>query len=305
MRRAGFSHALGTKMVFKPSRPTIETVGYFRFSLRERAEPPGPPPHLLIVLKNVWFDPANDPALVRITTYADSSTRVETFGTDGLLLSLCGTAVQPRIYLRGADSGGAFTVEVKPDVNGGTNEWVKTSTDAAGRAYKTVYPATSGNPFAISYYNSLGQLTNQVDPDGVSTIYAYAPLGERAYTVLDSNRNYSIDFAGTDRITFVTNDVTTDNGFYVRRTRTYAWTTDADSSTPTSTTETSVDGLHTWNLLWNGHRGTHEPDGHRLRSGAWLPLRYKHRPRRNMDPADVPIWTSDRSSNRLPVDRNP
>jgi hypothetical protein len=59
MRRTGFSRALGTKMVFKTNRPTVETVGYFRFSLRERAEPFGTPPRLLIVLKNVSFDPAN------------------------------------------------------------------------------------------------------------------------------------------------------------------------------------------------------------------------------------------------------
>jgi RHS repeat-associated protein len=120
-----------------------------------------------------------------------------------------------------------------------------------GRPYKTVYAGASGNPVSISYYNVLGQMTNQVDPDGVSTLYAYNSKGEQTYTVIDSNRNYIIDFTGSDRITFVTNDVASDNGTTVRRTRTYVWATGADAATLTSTAETSVDGLQSWSTIWN------------------------------------------------------
>ena len=95
----------------------------------------------------------------------------------------------------------------------------------------------------ISYYNLKNQLTNQLDPDSVSTLYAYNPKGERTYTILDPS--------GADRITFVTNDVTVNNGANVRRTRTYVWSGSGNTSNLVSTTETSTAGLNTWNMIWN------------------------------------------------------
>ena len=41
---------------------------------------------------------------------------------------------------------------------------------------------------------------------------SYNTKGELAYSVLDSNRNYQIDFTGADRITWTTNDVVSDQG---------------------------------------------------------------------------------------------
>ncbi len=105
------------------------------------------------------------------------------------------------------------------------------------------------------YYNALGQLTNQTDPDGVITLYAYNPKGERVYSAVDLNQNLSIDFSGTDRITFTTNDVAADNGTNVQRTQAYVWSTSANSSNLISTTETSTDGLKTWNTVWNSGAG--------------------------------------------------
>lgn len=65
-------------------------------------------------------------AFIKQTTYPDTGTRLETYGTDGRLLGLTGSAVQPRSYVYGAVSGGAYTTEVKLDANGGTNEWATT-----------------------------------------------------------------------------------------------------------------------------------------------------------------------------------
>jgi hypothetical protein len=44
--------------------------------------------------------------------------------------------------------------EIKYDASGGTNEWAKTYTDGAGRAYKTVH-AAAASPFLyrLSTYN--------------------------------------------------------------------------------------------------------------------------------------------------------
>ena len=184
---------------------------------------------------------------VKTSTYPDGGTRVETYYQDGSLLSVSGTAAHPLQYLYGADGDGPYTTEIKVASGGGTNEWVKTSTDMLGRAYKTTYAGTNGTPYySVSYYNSVGQLTNQMDPDNVSTILAYNPKGEQAYSALASNRT-SINFAGVDQITFTTNDVVSAHNTTVRRTRTYVWGTfGSDVSTLVSTVENSVEGLQSW-----------------------------------------------------------
>jgi YD repeat-containing protein len=38
-------------------------------------------------------------------------------------------------------------------------------------------------PSSTSYYNGLGQLTNQTDPDGVVMLYGYDDQGRRILTV--------------------------------------------------------------------------------------------------------------------------
>ena len=145
-----------------------------------------------------------------------------------------------------------FTQEIKLDVSGNdTIEWIKTYFDALKRPYKTVYAnSTTNYPFSQSFYNSQGQLSKQVDPDGVITLFQYNPKGELAYAALDTNRDGTINFAGNDRITWTTNYVTTNNGTTIRRTQNYVWPTGGtDASNLVSTVETSADGLRTWNIL--------------------------------------------------------
>src|SRR5439155_19805287 len=72
--------------------------------------------------------------------------------------------------------------------------------------------------------------------------------GEVEYTAIDMNRNGTIDFNGTDRITQTVRTVTSNNGFNVQQTRTYAWSTNNSAiSNLTLTFETSTDGLRSWN----------------------------------------------------------
>ena len=194
---------------------------------------------------------------VNRTTFPDGGTRLETRFRDGQLRSVTGTAVFPVRYEYGLENDGsgltnACTKEIKLDINGNdTSEWTKAYTDMLGRTYKTAYASASGTPFMISYFNVKGQLTNEVDPDGVSMIYLYNGKGEQTHTVLDFDRDYTIDFSGADRITFTTNDVVVDNGTDVRRSRTYVWSSIADSSNLVSTVEASVDGLRSWKTLHN------------------------------------------------------
>ena len=62
------------------------------------------------------------------------------------------------------------------------------------------------------------------------------------------NRDGTIDFSGggTDRITQTTNDVTTDHGTTVRRSRTYVWLDGDSTGTLVSQTEISARRPHTW-----------------------------------------------------------
>ncbi|MDB6020105.1 MAG: hypothetical protein JWR19_4594, partial [Pedosphaera sp.] len=146
--------------------------------------------------------------LVKQSTYQDVGTRFETNALDGSLLAVAGTAVRPMQYLYGVDSASTnfYTQEIRLDASGGTNEWTKTFHDMVGRSYKTVYASGSGTPTATSYFNTHGQLTNRVDPDGVSTLYTYDTKGELACTILDLNQDHNPDFSGGDRITRTTND---------------------------------------------------------------------------------------------------
>jgi RHS repeat-associated protein len=177
------------------------------------------------------------------TTYPDNGNRIEIYNQDGSLQSVSGTATFPVHYSYGVGAGGSFTKETKDTATG--SEWTTTYTDMLGRAYKTVYAGAGDSPFSIAYYNARGQLTNQVDPDGVSTIYTYNQIAQQASVILNSNRTGVIDWGGNDRITMTTNDVLQLSGVWgdavIRRTRTYQWA----EAGPVLANETwaSVDGL--------------------------------------------------------------
>jgi YD repeat-containing protein len=192
--------------------------------------------------------------LVRTTTYPDLGTRVETFYRDGSLERLTGNAVHPVRYDYGVESDGGvqrpFVTETKLDASGNTtSEWVKTYFDLPGRDYKTVHP---GGAFSQRFFNNLGRLWKERDPDNVITLYQYNAKGELEYTALDINRNNVIDFSGTDRITRVRHDFLSNYGTTVRRTRQNVWGTDgSNTSVLAGTSESSVDGLKTWQTVDN------------------------------------------------------
>lgn len=202
-----------------------------------------------------WFDGSGQ--LVKHTTFADGGTRVATYYRDGQLQSVKGTAVAPVRYAYGVTSEGGlqrvYSAEIKLDASyADTLECATNFVDMVGRTYKTVSSAASGSPSAISYFNTKGQLTNRVDMDGVSTLYGYNPKAELAYSIVDSNRDYTIDWSGNDRIAYVTNDVVNNGTTDVRRSRTYVWDSSANASNLISTVEVSADGLRSWNTVWNG-----------------------------------------------------
>ena len=166
---------------------------------------------------------------------------------DGTLKSVTGTAVHGKAYAYGAGSDDygnpySFTVETNLDASGNaTSEWTQTFTDLAGRTTEVRYADGSSS---FSYYNNLGQLTNSVDPDTVSTLYAYNAKGENAYSVVDLNQDGNINW-GSDRIQRTTNFVADIGHGICRCSQNFVWLA-GSSGTLVSSTEISTNGLDTW-----------------------------------------------------------
>jgi RHS repeat-associated protein len=183
----------------------------------------------------------------RTTTNPDEGTVVEVTARDGSRLSVSGTAAAPRNYEYGVEGGKRFTKEILVGPGAATTEWVKTYTDFAGRYCKTLY---ADDATAESFYNVIGQLSRQVDPDGVTALFAYNPRGEQETTAVDLNANNTIDFNGTDRITKTVNIVATRGAYTVQRSTSSIWETDnSDTPTTVAISEQSTDGLRSWQTV--------------------------------------------------------
>jgi RHS repeat-associated protein len=196
---------------------------------------------------------------VYTTDNPDGGTILTTNHADGTPLGVGGSASQPVSYLYGvAATNSPFTVTRKMTSTGGTNEWSTAYQDMLGRVNRTVYAAASGAPTATASFSNLGQLTNEIDPDGVTRVYGYDDKGVQDFTVVDLEGTRAIDTNGTDRVTQKLQDVYYDsvNG-NVLRTRTYVWNVNS-SNTPVleSLQETSTDGLKSWTTVY---RDTNTP----------------------------------------------
>ncbi len=188
---------------------------------------------------------------VRTTTFPDTGTRIETYYPDGSLFTIGGTAGYPRKYEYGVDPvDGPFTKEIFLD-GAVETEWVKTFSDFVGRTTKTIRPLpppAGGTAISQSFYNAIGQLVRTVDPDGITTLYAYDNRGRRTTVAVDMDGDDIIDFDGTDRITKTATAVTTRGSETVERTTQSVYTTDNDDSAiaTLSATESAVDGRDSW-----------------------------------------------------------
>lgn len=184
--------------------------------------------------------------VINTTTSADGGTATSTLYRDGALKSVTGTAVSPVRYDYGVETDGTRWVRaIALDAGGAdTAEWTKVWTDLAGRTFKTEIPTGA----AVAYFNNLGQPYKSVDADNVTSLFTYDSRGRQMRSVLDMNRNGSIDDSGTDWI--IQTDVTVTaraDGRNVERGTQTVWTTDnATASTVLSTTDRAVDGLDTW-----------------------------------------------------------
>jgi RHS repeat-associated protein len=181
----------------------------------------------------------------RLTNSSSGPQRIEGRYLDGQSKSITGGLAHPVRYEYGVHSGGTFTKEIKLDASlTDTSEVTTNFFDLLGRPYKTLY---ADGAFSQTFYNDLGQVSKEVDPDGVTTLYQYNSKGERSFMVLDVNRDGTIDWAGTDRITWTTNYVANNGVADVHRSETRVWMTNGtDSATLVSVQESAVNGLLNW-----------------------------------------------------------
>jgi len=198
--------------------------------------------------------------------FPNGGERSEVFYRDGAAESLSGDGVFPMKYDYGvaADThdGMSFNARTIKRIwlgdAGEETEWETEYRDMLGRVYKMEYPdaSGSGSVYAYYYYNSLGQLESQSDPDGVTIRYGYNDKGERTEVVQDANPSAgSIDYADKDRIiqserTYIP-DATSGVGD-IMRTTVRAWTTDdVDTSEIIAQTDVAVDGLTLWRRVYD------------------------------------------------------
>ena len=192
----------------------------------------------------------NDPTtggLIRTAVNPDGGTLTNFYYLDGSIKQTMGTSVHGMTNAIGVEYDsvcGIYSLYSQPaklNTDGSvSSEWTKTDVDMLGRSYLTTYADDSTSQ---TFYNSLGQLWEQIDPDGVTTLYAYNAKGERISTAIDPNN--------VDRATYTLNDVTTDHSTPVRRTRTYVCaSTGSSASNLVAISEVSANGLTNWQSVY-------------------------------------------------------
>ncbi len=184
--------------------------------------------------------------LVRTTTLPGGGTRLEEYYQDGSLKSVTGTAVHGQRYDYGVDASGTWTKVILLLANGNdSGEWSQSWTDMAGRAWKT---QTSAGAVTTRYFNTIGQLVKTVDPDGVTALSQYDSRGRLKRTILDVNRNSTVELAGPDSISETVSSISTHGGTDVHLTTTSVWTTTDTGATGSEVarSEVGTTGLESW-----------------------------------------------------------
>ena len=232
---------------------------------------------------------------IKTTTLPDGNTRIRVTYPDGQLLRSYGTAVHPVRYEYGMASPGdglppqRYRKRIALNVDGSdSGQWTMTFTDSRGRAWRTLRSYKEDQPAITShYYDRLGRTIRTVNADGATTLQAHFNEDseggggkERTVRALDMNRNGSIDYDGSDRITEtitelvqlndeekeqrrttaintgITGSNTGTMPDHIRRTTTRVWTTDGDADTTriVSISESTLDGEQSWQTV--GERQT-------------------------------------------------
>ncbi len=220
----------------------------------------------------------------RTTSYPDQGVKMKSYYVDGRLKSVTGSAAVAVMYERDVESvtdhaDTAWREYMKQtclNASGApTLEWVKTYFEAAGRAYRTVYPARpvdlAGNPERRAYYNVRGQLWKEIDSDGITTLTGYNVKGEAECIAQAADHrsafvgsetsvdpifgNYAYVNSSVDRISRTIREIGTvtdtstgqSTSVPVNRTKSLVW--DGAQWITASMEEVSTDGLKSWSTV--------------------------------------------------------
>ncbi len=157
-------------------------------------------------------------------------------------------------YSQGADEIGYFE-ESASVANLFDIRRTRTYKDLLGQTTKVIHAYGSRHAVSEIYdYNEDGQLIRHIDPDGVTTRYAYNEEGERSTTAIDLDINPDeapnhIDYE-VDRISVVDHSVIQRDGEAFRRTENKVYTETGPITT--SIQETSLTRDQTWS--WQYHQ---------------------------------------------------
>ena len=178
-------------------------------------------------------------------THPDTGTEISVRHKDGRACTVSGTAVAPRKWLYGVDTGvGFFSQEIKIGAGDSETEWIKTWQDHAGR---TPRQQVAGQAVSTSSYNVGGQLVGTVDPDGVQMLFAHDGEGRMVSKVLDVDRDGSIN--APDTVDLTGYEILSAHGEVVRRTE--ASVMNAAGVVELATrTDVSIDGRRQWISNW-------------------------------------------------------
>nr|WP_246459235.1 RHS repeat-associated core domain-containing protein [Puniceicoccus vermicola] len=197
---------------------------------------------------------------VETVTRPDATTEIRTTYIGGQTESVAGTAAAPMkmtydTFTDGGVSGIAERqIRLREDSeNPGEfleTEWQEVRS-VMGRQIAVVYPDSAE---VTTAYNALGQVSEEVDPDGVTTRYQYDGLGRRSVMAVKTSASAGIDLTA-DQVTEWEYEYAERNenlfgtaaDYTVQRTRTYVYPEDASSArTLVQTTERSTLGIATW-----------------------------------------------------------
>ncbi len=172
-------------------------------------------------------------------------------------------------YSRGVDDNGYFE-ESASVANLFDVRRTRTYKDLLGQTTKVIHAYGSRHAVSETYdYNKDGQLIRHIDPDGVTTRYAYNEEGERTTNAIDLNIEPNelpnhIDYE-VDRISVVDHSVIQREGEAFGRTENKVYT-EAGPVT-TSIRETSLTGDQTWSWQYDQLSTTVRDEGEA--PGSW------------------------------------
>lgn len=191
-------------------------------------------------------------------SYPDGGTCRERRSAAGEWMSIQGSAVRPveRTWGPRPDGLAGYAATFRwPNEDGSSRNEIHT-VNLLGEEDAVIF---GDGARRLRGFDSAGRVVRETDPDGVTVLCGYDPLGRPAVVALDVNRDGVINYAGSDRIIRLTQTVAQREGLVVWRRRTEVWpTAGRDEAVEIAVRDESADGTRCWEsqhgLSWFSQR---------------------------------------------------